>query len=222
MVQLIRGGFALAVVAIAALGIPGCGGRTDGTEGFCDSLVGCGGDLRGSWEITAICARVIDGPSVMSGLPACDATVRHALDVTTAAPKDATIGFTQTGYAQTGTTSIDTTYVFTDACLAARGLGQSSGEVCSALQATMLATGSSSVDQTQFTFVHCTADSGTCICQVAGERAFNVSGTYRAQGSQLFFDGNVADGDDYCVQGRRAVITMVSNGMRERYTLKRR
>jgi hypothetical protein len=197
-----------------------CGGRTE-KAAVCEPLTGCGGDLVGTWDVTSMCVRVLDGAQVPSAVPECEPVTRHALDVAVVVPKDMTVAFTKSTYLRTGTASMDTRYVFTDACLAANGYDVASKDTCDqvgfGLQMTSTFNGLTFTPIT----VSCNLDSAACACDVSGEVAASDSGGYRVSNSEIFFD-NLATGGTYCARDDKALISTDSASTTERIGLKRR
>jgi hypothetical protein len=196
---------------LGSLGSLGCGGRTGDSGGTCESVVGCGGDITGNWDVTAICNRIPDSTTMMTPLSPCDAVAQRGLVATSFSSSDATFQFTGDTFVQGGTTNIDTTLVFSDACLATKGLGSASSDTCTFLEGTL-----------RFRSVACSPDSGTCRCTVSDTDA-NESGSYGVTGSQIFLNGSKSG--RYCVKGDRAIFSIGSNqapGIEARYSLRRR
>jgi hypothetical protein len=210
------------LIAAAALGLlsASCGGDTSGGGSACAAVTGCGGDLTGVWHLTSICTNltlqsVTSGDGGTRAPSACDQVVSDALNATKIAPIDATIEFTPAGmYVEGGTTSLSTTYSFTDACLTARGGPPSSTTACATV-ATNLKASSQAFDSAT-----CTYSPGTCGCSVSGKVAFQQTGPYRTQGNEIFVDG-AAKGGGYCVTGGTASVYLDSPGATGRMELKR-
>jgi len=205
---------------VAWLGCLGCGGRTDHQAPTCSAVTGCGGDLSGTWDVTSMCARVLDGAVLPSAVPECEPVTRHALDVAVVIPKNVTIAFSKNTYSRSGTATLDTSYVFTDACLAATGYPVASADTC--MQVGFGIQGRSSFNGFNFepSSVTCRLDSASCVCQVSGDVLVNDSGTYRVSGSEIFFDGQATSGT-YCANNDRAVISVDSTSTTTRMGLKR-
>lgn len=209
-----------AVLVSLSLSSLGCGGRTD-QAAVCEPLTGCGGDLVGTWDVTSMCVRVLDGATVSSSVPQCEPVARHALDVAVIVPKDMTIAFTKDSYVRRGTASIDTRYVFTDACLAADGYDVASKDTCDQVGLGIQVTSTFSGFSFTPTMVSCNLDSGACACDVSGEVAVSDAGGYRVAGSEIFLD-NLATGGTYCARGNKALISTESASTTNRIGLKRR
>lgn len=204
---------------VASLASVGCGGRTD-QAAACSAVTGCGGDLVGTWDVTSMCVRVLDGAEVPSAVAECEPVSRHALDVAVIVPKDITATFTKDTYFRSGTATLDTSYVFTDACLAADGYDVASAATCD--QVGLGIQGGSSFSG--FTFspavVTCRLDSASCVCQVSGDVTVNDSGSYRVSGPSISFDGQTTPGT-YCSGNDRALISTDSTSATTRIGLKR-
>jgi hypothetical protein len=209
-----------ALLVSLSLSSLGCGGRTE-KAAVCEPLTGCGGDLVGTWDVTSMCVRVLDGATVSSPVPQCEPVTRHALDVAVIVPKDMSIAFTKDRYVRSGTASIDTRYVFTDACLAADGYGVASKATCDQVGLGIQVTSTFSGFSFTPTTVSCNFDSGACACDVSGEVAVSDAGGYRVASSQILFDG-VSMGGTYCARGNKALISTESASTTNRIGLKRR
>lgn len=215
-----RFGIWATAVVLISLGSVGCGGRTD-QAAACSPLAGCGGDLTGTWDVTSMCVRVLDGAEVPSAVPECEPVSRHALDVAVIIPKDMTVTFTKDTYFRSGTASLDTSYVFTDACLAADGYDVASADTCD--QVGLGIQGGTNFSGFNFapSVITCRLDSASCVCEVSGDVTLGDSGPYRVSDSQIFFDGQ-ATGGTYCSRNDRALISTDSTSTNDRMGLKRR
>jgi hypothetical protein len=160
-----------------------------------------------------MCVRIPEGTSLMTNIPDCDSVVQRALTLATITPTDATVEFTDFGYSRSGALNLSTSYTFTDACLAAQGLGTASVDTC---------TQAESVQLLQITPV-CSFESGACVCRGSGVQNYPQGGSYRVDGTQILFDGDFQTGP-YCVRGNRAILTSAENGVgpETRYSLRRR
>jgi hypothetical protein len=205
-------------VVFASLAL-GCGGRTDQAP-TCSPLTGCGGDLVGTWDVTSLCIRVQDGAEVPSAYPECEPVGRHALDVAVIVPKDLTATFSKDTYFRSGTATLDTSYVFTDACLAVKSYDVASAETCDQVGLELQSGSSLSGLNLTPTVVTCRLDSASCVCQLSGDVSINDSGSYRVSGSEIFFDGQ-ATGGTYCSRNGRALISTNSTSTTTRMGLKR-
>lgn len=216
----VRFGIWAKAVSFALLGSVGCGGRTD-QAAACSPLTGCGGDLVGTWDVTSMCVRVLDGAVVPSARPQCEPVSRHALDIAVIVPTDMTATFTKDTYFRSGTATLDTSYVFTDACLAADGYDVASAATCDQVGLGIQSGSNFSGFNFAPTVVNCRLDSASCVCQVSGDVTVSDSGSYRVQDSQIFFDGQ-ATGGTYCSRNDRALISTDSTSTNNRMGLKRR
>lgn len=190
-----RGAFE-AFSVVCALSALSCGGETSDGGGGCGTGASCGGDVVGTWSITAMCATL--APAAIggsSGLPAaCQSAIADASRSITYQPSGATITFAAGGtYQQAGSVQMTFVAMYGAACLSALGVRTVSSSTCSQLSSPGGSTGGSSRS--------CIYMSGGCRCTFSEQSSFTGSGTYRVQGTQLYLDEGTSNATTgpYCV-----------------------
>jgi hypothetical protein len=211
----IRGGWiGVASVALTALSLFGCGGRTMLDDGpACDEATGCGGDITGNWSIKSMCffANTSATAPSLTGNPDCDAVLNAALASSVVTPKeDATITFdeglrTESGgvqgqYTESGTVHVKATYGYTAACLAVIGAQPPSPENCDQFAAERRSIGYDG---------SCQATNDECVCTLERDQFLSEQSGYETQGTNIYFPAVAADNVEfspYCVHGNQAKI----------------
>jgi hypothetical protein len=189
--------------------LQGCGGdATDaGGAGAC-SISGCGGDIEGTWEVTSMCAHL--PVPVMSGVPACDAVGKDAVNSTKFAPMGMQIVFDDTTYTQSGTVKAEFTYVFTNACLSAQSGLTASADTCAEVQMNLNNAGQSGA---------CRFSADTCVCDMSEVFPASESGPYSVAGTSLVTG---SDKTPFCVHGDAAEMAANNSSFSGSMSLERR
>ncbi len=207
-------GFMVATgIAIVA---SGCGGETSKAS-QCGSIDACGGDLTGSWKVTAICASVSPGSALTAGqsnsLPAaCGDTIAQAFDRATYGKSDVTATFSGTQLHEVGSIDVDFSLTYTSACLSALGAPTADESTCNEI-----AGGITSGDQGSTT---CVVASGGCSCAASISQSVDVTGSYQIQGNAFVTDNGMFT-SDYCVTGDTATVLEMGPGLSGRLSLER-
>jgi hypothetical protein len=203
--------------AIALVWLAACGGGDDDTgasSSSCGAVTGCGGELKGTWKVSALCADVSAMTFLSSdaGLPAeCNQTVIDALHTAKLEPVNAQVEFGTDQYAQSGNVRLNATYQFTQPCLQAIANGAPVSSSSCAMMGDLMGS-----DMGTFT---CSGSGASCRCQESQLIALNDSGSYRTDKSRIFFDNDTESGA-YCVQGKTAsVYVSALGGSYERFDL---
>lgn len=199
----------LAALFAFSICLPGCGGDAgdDAGAGAC-GISGCGGDLKGTWAVTSLCAHA-PGP-VMTGVPACDAVAKDAVNSTKFVPMGLQIVFDDTTYTQTGSTRAEFTYVYTNACLSAQSGLTASADTCAEVQMNLNNAGQSGT---------CRFSADTCVCDMSEVFPASESGTYSIEGTTLVTG---SDKTPFCVHGDAAEMAASSSSFSGSMSLERR
>jgi hypothetical protein len=160
----------------------------------------CGGDLGGTWKITANCATLTKEALNPASDQHCAQTSIDAANSQRVEPVDATISFAADGtYSEAGTMHLETTFVFTPACLQIASIPE---DKCVGL--------AGGIKQT-YKDTSCAIQGHDCRCAASGDVALNQSGTYRIEGTKIYVDNGTQAGA-FCVQGQTASV-FVDTGM---------
>jgi hypothetical protein len=193
----VRNAGELGAVVASVFYLFGCGGDSGGA-GAC-GISGCGGDIKGTWDIEALCIRV-SSKAFSTGIAACDAAAQAAV-ASAKVTSMAQITFTDTTYTMTGTVGLDAHYVFTNACLTAGGGSSASAATCNSLQTNLTNTGQVGT---------CSLSGETCVCDSTQSIPLSDSGSYSVDGTNLVMG---SERDPFCVQGDTAQISAAGAGI---------
>lgn len=206
------GGLGAALCLLA--GLAGCGGDSGSSGPNACAITGCGGDIKGTWDITAVCAQVSSSSLPSTGVAACDAVARSAVETAQVTPMNAQITFTDTGYMETGTAELKFHYVYTKACLTAQGGSGASEGACNAIQSASMGQGLNAT---------CQLAGETCVCDASETISMSESGTYSVQGTSLSMGmlQGASDTSPFCVKGDTAEISSGNAMFSGRMSLKK-
>jgi hypothetical protein len=195
------------MLAAAAFYLCGCGGDSGG--GAC-GISGCGGDIKGTWDLTGMCAK-LSGKTTSTGVAACDAVAQHALDTAKVVPMSMQVVFMDDTYSMSGNLEVAFDYVYTSACLTAQGGPGASEATCSDVQTALMNIGQPST---------CSVSGDTCVCSATESMPVSETGPYRVDGTKLVM-GTEMQSEPFCVQGDTARISAAASGISGSMTLKR-
>ena len=198
-----RGSFA---VVACAFYVTACGG--DSSSGSACDISGCGGDIKGTWDVTSICVSAAGLSTPSTGVAACDAVARAATDTAKVVPMPMTVTFTDTDYTLSGIAEFQFRFVYTKACLTAQGSGASQS-TCDAVQS---AFGSSGLTGT------CMLSGETCACNATLTMPVNENATYHVDGTKLV---RANDSAPFCVMGDTAQFSSSNSQLGGSFSLKR-
>jgi hypothetical protein len=192
----------------AALSSSGCGGDSGGGGGGSCGISGCGGDIRGTWDVTDMCAQLTG--QVNSGVAACDSVAKDALAGAKVVPVNMQVIATDTELTISGNVQAKLHYVYTNDCLTAQGASGASPEQCAAIQSTLMGAGQPGT---------CTQAGKTCVCDVTQDLpAISDMGTYTVDGTAIITG---TERNPYCVKGDTAQVSVTQNGLSGSWTLKK-
>jgi hypothetical protein len=199
-------------------GSGGTGGSSGGTGGSsgsggvvisdeCPDYAPCGGDIVGSWRVTAICGAVTPAAAL---LPCDTATASQSLTI------DGVYTFNADGTASIGGTAQGAIDVeVSDECAMEQGL--SAQEFCQLfelLAAGGLGTGMGDMGQAPPVDVDCTYADSVCTCHAEQDVPLDENSTYVVSGNEITVtntdDGEVFAGD-FCVDGDELMLHQTSN-----------
>jgi hypothetical protein len=196
----------LAVLACAFY-VTACGGDSSG--GNACGISGCGGDIKGTWDVTGICITTSKLTDPSTGIAACDAVARAAVNTAKVAPMNMTITFTGTDYTLSGTAQLQFDFVYTKECLNAQGGSGASQATCNALQ---MGFGNSGLTGT------CMLSSESCVCDATEDMPLSEHNTYSVDGT------NIVEGSEhspFCVKGDVAQFSSSNGQLGGSFSLKR-
>ena len=182
MLRTFTASFALAL-CLAACGDDASNGAG---AGAC-SIKGCGGDLEGTWTVKSMCAHLPG--SIMTGVSACDAVAKDAVNSSKFVPMDLQIVFSAGNYTQSGNTKAEFTYVYTEACLAAQGALAPSDETCAEVEKNLNGAGQAGT---------CRFSANTCVCDMSQVFPVSDMGPYSVEGTNLVMG---SEKTPFCVHG---------------------
>ncbi|HEX4340015.1 MAG TPA: hypothetical protein VH062_29105 [Polyangiaceae bacterium] len=193
-------------VALGTFYLFGCGGDTGSSGGSC-GISGCGGDIKGTWDVTEMCSSV-PAPAVM--VPAaCQDAVKEAVASAKTVPMGLQLNFSDNVYTVTGSLEVQIHLVYTKACLSAQG-ATASDATCG-----QLATGMSSGGL----MATCSLAGDTCACDATEGTPLTVNEPYTVNGTTLALGSS--SGGPFCVTGDTAKIGGTSGSFEGSMTLKR-
>ena len=187
MLRTLAGSF---VFSFYSLYLTACGGDANADGAGACSIKGCGGDIKGTWAVKSLCAHSPAPPS--TGVSACDAVAKDAVNSTRFESMDMQIVFTDTDYTQSGSVKADFTYVYTEACLGAQSGLAPSDETCAEVEKNLNGAGQDGT---------CRFSANTCVCDMSKVFPVSETGTYSVEGTNLVTDGTKAP---FCVHGNTA------------------
>jgi hypothetical protein len=188
--------------------VTACGGDSSSASNRC-GISGCGGDIKGTWDVTAICVSASGLMIQSSGVAACDAVGRAAADNAKVNPMPMTITFTDTEYTLSGTAQFEFQFVYTKACLTAQGGSGATQATCNALQ---MGLGNNGLNGT------CMLSGETCVCNVTETMAVNEQQTYHVDGTNLVTSN---ESSPFCVKGDTAQFSSANSQIGGSFSLKR-
>jgi hypothetical protein len=200
-------GFVKYASVVAMFLLCSCGGDSGGSGGSC-SISGCGGDIKGTWDVTAMCSNVSAAATPMTGIAACDAGLKAAIAGAKTIPMDLQLTFTDTTYSIAGNFQVAFHYTFTKECLAAQSV-TASASTCSQIASSMSGSGINGT---------CAASGGACACDVTEAQPLNANEPYTVSGTMLTLGSSSGP---YCVTGDTAQFSGGANGFSGALTLKR-
>ena len=170
-----------------------CGGNTEGGGGSCGKVQPCGGNLVGTWDITATCIdtkAVSDGLlSQLTALTGCgelSLESSHA-DQTGTATFNADMTFTSTR-----TATYDATIAVPKSCITQGGFTLTCGQVNQLI---------AQFAGAQVGTVDCKDATGGCSCKLTTPSQTQTdAGNYSVSGTKIT-SGSASASGDYCVQG---------------------
>jgi hypothetical protein len=199
--------------AFAALGcafyVTGCGGDSSGAGANACGIAGCGGDIKGTWDVTAICVSTSSLAIQPSGVAACDAVANEAVKNAKVNPMPMMITFTDTDYTLSGTAQFEFNFVYTKACLTAQGGSGATQATCNALQMGLSNNGLTGT---------CMLSGETCACNVTQSMAVNEQTTYHVDGTKLVTSN---ESSPFCVKGDTAQFSSANSQIGGAFSLKR-
>jgi hypothetical protein len=193
-----RAPLALFLLPTTLLATLSCGSSSSGSGGSCPQTTPCGGNLVGTWDITASCGT---GGSMMSN-PMCPGE-NVAL---TSVNETGSFTFNMDGtYATMGSISVQEAASVPLSCLSMGGGTATCGQLAMALNAQMIGTvqpdGGVSPGSTSAT---CSMSGANCECNVTFSLPnTSAMGTYTTSGTGVTLtpNGGGPTTDGYCVQG---------------------
>jgi hypothetical protein len=195
----------------AALGcafyVTACGG--DSSSANACGISGCGGDIKGTWDVTAVCVSTSGISIQSSGVAACDAVGQEAAKNAKVNPMPMMITFTDTDYTLSGTAQFEFKFVYTKACLTAQGGGGATQSICNALQMGLTNNGLTGT---------CMLSGETCVCDVTQNMAVNQQETYHVDGTKLV---TAKESSPFCVMGDTAQFSSSNSQIGGSFSLKR-
>jgi hypothetical protein len=189
--------------------VTACGGDSSNGGGSACDISGCGGDIKGTWDVTSICVSVAGLSTPSTGVAACDAVARAATDNAKVVPMPMTVTFTDTDYTLSGTAEFQFQFVYTKACLTAQGGGGASQSTCDALQSGL---GSSGLTGT------CTLSGEACACNATLTMPVNEHTAYHVDGTKLV---SANESSPFCVKGDTAQFSSSNSQLGGSFSLKR-
>jgi hypothetical protein len=186
----------------------GCGGDSGSSGSACD-ISGCGGDIKGTWDVTSICVSAANLSVPSTGIAACDAVARAAVSTAKVVPMPMMITFTDTDYTLSGTAEFQFQFVYTKECLSAQGGSGATQATCNALQ---MGLGNAGLMGT------CTLSGETCACNATETMPVNEHQTFQIQGTKLVSTNESAP---FCVMGDTAQFSSSNSQIGGSFSLKR-
>jgi hypothetical protein len=197
-------------------GSGGAGGSTGGSGGSgggvdiseeCPDYAPCGGDIVGSWRMTAICGGVTPAEMISpceTSMPSQSLTV------------DGVYTFNADGTASIEGTAHGTIDVaVTDECAMMQGM--SAQQYCTLFELLAsggLGSGMDGLGQAQLPVVDCLHEDGLCTCHAEQDVLIEENSTYVVSGNEITLtntvDGAVFEGD-FCVDGDELMLRQTSN-----------